>query len=129
MSISAVFPSAQHLLLTLQHEVNQFESNVDRSPALVDSITVHLDGLLRQVADMEGLVALEGPRREMWRSRVSAMSEECQMLRSTFTRCQQSVQRKAHEELIRTQLMGGARKRTDTNVPRTHARTHTHIVV
>ena len=123
MSISAVFPSAQHLLLSVQHEVNQFESAADRSPALAQSISGHLDALQRQLTDMESLVALEGARREMWRSRVRGMSEEVGQLSATFTRVQQSLLRKAREEDIRSQLMGGARRRVDTNVSRTQART------
>ena len=125
MSISGVFPSAQHVLLTVQHEVNQYESCADRSPALAESISGHLDALLRQLTEMEALVALEGPRREMWRSRVRAMSEEVGQLRATFSRVQQSQQRKAQEDSVRSQLMGGARRRVDTNVS-SAASTSTH---
>jgi golgi SNAP receptor complex member 2 len=115
MSISAVFPDRQRLLLQLQHEVNQYESGVDRSDALVRDVGLHLSALSRDLADMEALVGLEGVRKEMWRSRVRQMNDECLSLRASFSRAQQTMARRRHEENVRLELMSGARRREAAN--------------
>ena len=115
MSISALFPDSSRLLLQLQHEVTQYESGADRSPVLVRDVDLHLTALERAVQDMESLVAQEGARKEMWRSRVRQMADECLSLRASFTRSQQAQARRQREEDVRRELLSGARRRETAN--------------
>ncbi|MCJ1297196.1 Golgi SNAP receptor complex member 2 [Xylographa carneopallida] len=114
MSISALFPDAQRALLRLQHDVSAYESAVDRSASMERSIDSTLASLLRLVQDMESLCSSEHPaRREMWRTRIRAMSDEVLSIRAGYARVQQTQQRRQHEQAVRADLLSGAQRRRD----------------
>ena len=114
MSISSLFPEAQRTLLRLQHDVSLYENNTDRSPTMEHAIDTTLSALLRCIQDMESLSSSEHPaRREMWRSRIRAMSDELLSLRAAHTRTQLAQQRRQHEATVRAELLSGAQRRRD----------------
>ena len=117
MSISSLFPDAQRTLLRLQHDVSQYESSSDRSAGMERSIDATLSSLLRLIQDMESLSSSEHPaRREMWRSRVRAMSDEVMSIRAAYTRTQLAQQRRQHEAAVRADLLSGAQRRRDSDM-------------
>jgi len=108
MSISSRFPVAQNIAMHLHNQLDTLESGKDGSEAFEKIVCKNMDDLSKEVQVLEGLALLEGPRKDMWKKRVSQLSDESAAFRQSLDRYLKRIHLRRRDERIREELMGSA---------------------
>jgi hypothetical protein len=105
-SISARFPDAQNLSYHIRGQISSLEVNLSQEESvdlsLQTQVTKDLEELNTTIQELIKLSQKEGPRKDAWRSRISQLEGELDVLRTAYRK----ISRLLRDKADRRQLFG-----------------------